>query len=208
MVMLRVLGRITSINVRKVLWALDELGLTYEREDWGLPLRDPKVPEFLRLNPNGQVPVLLDDDFVLSESNAILVYLAEREGGRLLPADIRTRALALQWLSWQGTELGTTWGYAFLALGRRVAGYDDADRIAASIARWTPKMQILEGQLERSGDFVCGAEFTVADIALGLSVHRWFSTDFDHPDLPAVSAYYQRLLSRPAGARYMTKELG
>jgi glutathione S-transferase len=205
--MLRVLGRITSINVRKVLWALDELGLTYEREDWGLPLRDPKVPEFLRLNPNGQVPVLIDDDFVLSESNAILVYLAEREG-RLLPADIRTRALAQQWLSWQGTELGTTWRYAFLALGRRVPGHDDAGKIAASLAQWTPKMQILEGQLETSGDFVCGGEITIADIVLGLSVHRWFSTDFDRPDLPAVGAYYERLRSRPAGARYMTKEIG
>jgi glutathione S-transferase len=206
--MLRVLGRITSINVRKVLWALDELGLTYEREDWGLPLRDPKVPEFLRLNPNGQVPVLIDDDFVLSESNAILVYLSEREGGRLLPTAIRTRALALQWLSWQGTELGTTWRYAFLALGRRVPGHDDAGKIAASLAQWTPKMQILEGQLETSGDFVCGGEFTIADIVLGLSVHRWFLTDFDRPDLPAVGAYYERLRSRPAGARYMTKEIG
>lgn len=205
--MLRVLGRITSINVRKVLWALDELGLPHEREDWGLPLRDPNVPEFLKLNPNGQVPVLLDDDFVLSESNAILVYLAEREG-RLLPADLRTRALALQWLSWQGTELATTWRYVFMALGRRAPGYDDADKIAAAIARWTPKMRILEGELEKSGNFITGAEFTIADIVLGLSVHRWFSTDFDRPDLPAVSAYYERLRSRPAGARYMMKEVG
>ena len=58
--MLVVLGRITSINVRKVLWALDELGLGYEREDWGLPLRDPRTPEFLALNPNGQVPVVIE----------------------------------------------------------------------------------------------------------------------------------------------------
>src|SRR5688500_7971338 len=78
--MLRVLGRATSINVRKVLWALEELGLAYEREDWGMPVRDPNVPEFLALNPNGQVPVLVEGDFVLWESNAILTYLAEREG--------------------------------------------------------------------------------------------------------------------------------
>ena len=91
--MLRVLGRVTSINVRKVLWALDELGLAYNREDWGLPIRDPKVPEFLALNPNGQVPVLVDGDFSMWESNAILVYLAERYGmGVLLSDDIRTRA--------------------------------------------------------------------------------------------------------------------
>ena len=86
--MLKILGRMTSINVRKVLWGADELGLSYDREDWGMPIRDPKVPEFLALNPNGQVPVLLDDGFVLWESNAILSYLADKDGrGTLLPAD-------------------------------------------------------------------------------------------------------------------------
>ncbi|RYE58282.1 MAG: glutathione S-transferase, partial [Hyphomicrobiales bacterium] len=72
--MVRVLGRVTSINVRKVLWALDELGETYQREDWGMPLRDPKVPEFLAVNPNGQVPVFIEaDGSSLWESNAILL---------------------------------------------------------------------------------------------------------------------------------------
>jgi glutathione S-transferase len=206
--MLKVLGRVTSINVRKVLWALDELDLAFAREDWGMPLRDPKVPEFLALNPDGQVPVLIDGDFVMSESNAILVYLAERTGGRLLPQDLKERARVLQWLSWQGTELSTTWGYAFLGLARRAPGYDDTDKIAASIARWQPKMQILEGQLQKAGDYVVGNAFSIADIALGLSVHRWFSTPFDKPDLPVVEAYYRRLLNREAGAKYMTKEMG
>jgi glutathione S-transferase len=206
--MLKILGRVTSINVRKVLWALDELDLAFAREDWGMPLRDPKVPEFLALNPDGQVPVLIDGDFVMSESNAILVYLAERIGGRLLPQDLKERARVLQWLSWQGTELSTTWGYAFLGLARRAPGYDDTDKIAASIARWQPKMQILEGQLQKAGDYVVGNAFSIADIALGLSVHRWFSTPFDKPDLPVVEAYYRRLLNREAGARYMTKEMG
>jgi glutathione S-transferase len=206
--MLKVLGRVTSINVRKVLWALDELDLAFAREDWGMPLRDPKVPEFLALNPDGQVPVLIDGDFVMSESNAILVYLAERSDGRLLPRDLKERARVLQWLSWQGTELSTTWGYAFLGLARRAPGYDDTDKIAASIARWQPKMQILEGQLQKAGDYVVGNAFSIADIALGLSVHRWFSTPFDKPDLPVVEAYYRRLLNREAGAKYMTKEMG
>jgi glutathione S-transferase len=65
MASLKLLGRITSINVRKVTWALDEMGIAYDREDWGQPLRDPKVPEFLKLNPNAQVPVIIDDGFVL-----------------------------------------------------------------------------------------------------------------------------------------------
>src|SRR6218665_1574706 len=131
--MLKVLGRVTSINVRKVLWALDELGLPYEREDWGLPLRDPKVPEFLALNPNGQVPVIVEGEFVLWDSNAILVYLAEREGA-LLPEQIEGRALVLQWLSWQASDLNPTWMYAVHALQRKTPGYDDAARVAESLA--------------------------------------------------------------------------
>lgn len=203
--MLKVLGRVTSINVRKALWALDELGLAYEREDWGLPLRDPKVPEFLALNPNGQVPVLVENGFVLWESNAILIYLAEREG-RLLPDQLEARALALQWLGWQAAELNPPWGYAVNALIRRTPGYDDPVKVAESMSRWAVKMEILEAQLARTGAFVAGTDFSIADIALGLSVHRWMSIPLDKKELPGVAEYYEQLMSREAGARWMGPE--
>jgi len=73
--MLRVLGRVSSINVRKVLWTCDEIGLPFEREDWGLGFRSAQSPEFLALNPNGLVPVIVDEGFVLWESNTICRYL-------------------------------------------------------------------------------------------------------------------------------------
>lgn len=199
--MLKVLGRVTSINVRKVLWALDELGLAYEREDWGMPLRDPKVPEFLALNPNGQVPVLVENEFVLWESNAILIYLALREGA-LLPDQLEQRALTLQWLGWQASELNPPWGYALNALIRKTPGYDDPARVADSMARWTAKMEILEAALGGS----IGSGFTIADIALGLSVHRWMSMPVEKKELPNVADYYERLMSREAGARWMAPE--
>ncbi|GLQ08253.1 glutathione S-transferase [Devosia yakushimensis] len=202
---MKVLGRVTSINVRKVLWALDELGLGYEREDWGLPLRDPKVPEFLALNPNGQVPVLVENQFVLWESNAILIYLAEREG-KLLPRQLELRARALQWLVWQSTELNPPWGYAVNALIRKTPGYDDADKVAASIAGWSAKMDILEAQLARGQAFVAGDEFTIADIALALSVHRWMSLPAEKKEFAAVADYYERMMAREAGARWMGPE--
>ena len=203
--MLRLLGRVTSINVRKALWALDALELDYQREDWGLPLRDPKVPEFLALNPNGQVPVLIEGDFVLWESNAILIYLAEREG-RLLPAQLEQRALALQWLGWQAAELNPPWGYAVNALIRHTPGYDDPAKVTESMQRWGKVMQILEAQLARGQGFVAGDDFTIADIAIGLSIHRWMSISAEKPALPAVEAYYERLLTREAGARWMGPE--
>lgn len=201
--MLKVLGRITSINVRKVLWALDELGLPCEREDWGLPLRDPKVPEFLALNPNGQVPVLVEGQFVLWESNAILIYLAEREG-KLLPAQLEQRALTLQWLGWQAAELNPAWGYAVNALIRKTPGFDDAGRIAGSMAKWGEKMAILEQAIDRP--HMVGDALTIADIALGLSIHRWMSIQIEKPEFPNIADYYQRLKRREAGARWMGKE--
>lgn len=201
--MMRVLGRVTSINVRKVLWALDELGLNYAREDWGLPLRDPNVAEFLALNPNAQVPVLIEGELVLWESNAILTHLALSEG-KLLPAQVGERALALQWLSWQVSELNPAWGYAVYALIRKAPGFDDPDKIAASMAKWTAKMEILEARLA-DRDFVADT-FSIADIALGLSVHRWLSIPAEKKALPNVMAYYERLKSREAAARWMGPE--
>lgn len=205
--MIRVLGRVTSINVRKVLWALDELGLSYEREDWGLPIRDPKVPEFLALNPNGQVPVLIDGDFSMWESNAILVYLAERYGmGVLLPDDIRTRAVALQWLGWQVSDLNPAWMYAVLALQRKVPGYDNPERIAESLTRWTARMDILEAELAKGRAFIAGDSFSIADIALGLSIHRWFCLPTEKKAMPVTEEFYRRLMAREAGARWMSAE--
>ena len=206
MTKLRLLGCVTSINVRKVIWAADEMSVPFDREDWGKPGRDPNVPEFLALNPNAQVPVIIDDGYVLWESNAVMTYLARQHRSGLLPPDAKGQGIVEQWLYWQLGELNPTWGYAVQALLRRNAAYDDPARVADSIGRWTAKMEILEGQLQKTGAFVCGPAFSLADIALALSVHRWFSTPFEHKDLPAVSAFYAAMKARPAGAPWLTAE--
>lgn len=203
---IKVLGRVTSTNVRKVLWLAAELGLSVAREDWGLPLRDPNVPEFLALNPNAQVPVLLDGDFVLWESNAILAYLARRAASPLLPSEPKAQALVEQWLYWQLGELNPAWSYAVQHLIRKNPAFSDPARIAQSIEAWTAKMDILEGQLARTGGFVTGTDFSIADIALGVSVHRWMMAGFARKSLPAVEAYYGRLKARPAAAAYLTDQ--
>ncbi|WP_425999530.1 glutathione S-transferase family protein [Caulobacter sp. DWR1-3-2b1] len=197
--MLKILGRTSSMNVRKVLWTLDELGLAYDREDWGMGYTPTDRPEFLALNPNGLVPVLIDDQGPLWESNTICRYLAHRHGGgALLPADPRGRARVEQWMDWQATELNGTWRFAFLALARKTPGFDDPARIEASAAAWNKAMGILERQLETTGAYAAGETFSLADVVLGLSTHRWVATPIDHADLPAVRAYYDRLRERGA----------
>ncbi len=201
--MIKVLGRPNSINVRKVLWTCDELGLAIEREDWGREYRSTDDPAFRALNPNALVPVLVDDDFVLWESNSICRYLAARERRTdLLPQQPRERARVEQWMDWQATELNGAWRYAFYALARRSPAHTDPAAIAASIASWNKAMALLDAQLARTGAHVTGAGFTLADVVLGLSTHRWFALPIERPTLPAVAAYYERLTLRDAFRRH------
>jgi glutathione S-transferase len=188
---LKVLGRATSINVRKVLWTCAELDLPFEHVE-----SDARL---LARNPNAKIPVIQDGDFVLWESNAICRYLAGKQTrSNLLPQDPRLRAQVEQWMDWQATELNPAWSYAFLALVRRNPEYTQAREIAASIASWHKHMRLLDDHFAHGGQFVTGEFFTLADVCLGLSIHRWLLSPMERPPLDAVHGYYQRLSVRPA----------
>jgi glutathione S-transferase len=196
--MVTVLGKSSSINVRKVLWTLAALGQNHEQEEWGSGFRDPNVPEFLALNPNAMVPVLRDGELVLWESNTISRYLAAAYGqGALLPSQPRERAQVEQWMDWQATELNPAWRGAFMGLVRKSPQFADPALIEASAQAWNAKMAILDAQLQKTGAYVAGAEFSLADIVLGLSTNRWKMTPIGHASLPAVEAWYARLASQP-----------
>lgn len=197
--MLRILGKASSINVRKVLWTCRELGLDYSREDWGSGFAATDTPEFLALNPNGLVPVIEDEDGTLWESNTICRYLAARHGRTdLLPAAPRARALVEQWMDWQATDLNASWRDAFMGLVRRHPAFRDPERIAAGTRSWNAAMTVLDRRLAGAGCYVTGESFTLADVVLGLAVNRWAMTPLaERPDLPAVTAYYDRLAERP-----------
>ena len=106
--MIRILGKASSINVRKVLWACEEIGIAHARADDG--------PE-LRQNPNGLVPVIVDGDFVLWESNSIIRYLANKwVADALLPREPRACAEVDRWIDWQATEFNSAWRFAFSAI--------------------------------------------------------------------------------------------
>ena len=188
---LRVLGRASSINVRKVLWTCAELGLHFEHveSDAGL----------LAQNPNRMVPVIQDGEFVLWESNAICRYLAGKQPrGTLLPEDPRARARVEQWMDWQATELNAAWRYAFLARVRHSVEHTDARAIRKSVDEWNRCMRMLDDHFAHGGQFISGEFFTLADVVLGLSTHRWLLSPIEKPQLDAVHGYYQRLSVRPA----------
>ena len=197
--MLQVLGRSSSINVRKVLWTCDELGVPFAQEDWGMGFASTQAPEFLALNPNALVPVIKDEGFVLWESNTICRYLAAREGRTdLLPAEPQARAIVEQWIDWQAGQLNNAWRYAFLGLSRKSPAHTDAAAITASVHDWNRQMRMFDAQLVKTGAYAVGPSFTLADIGLGLAVHRWLKTPMARPELPAVTAYVERLRERAA----------
>ncbi len=196
--MLQVLGTSPSINVRKLLWLCVELDLPIAHEAWGVGYKPTRSPEFLALNPNALVPVLRDGDFVLWESNTICRYLAARQQRfDLLPSEPQARARVEQWMDWQATELNYSWRYAFMGLVRKSPAHADTTATAASVAEWNRLMGVLDGQLAKTDAYVAGGAFTLADIVIGLSTHRWLAMPMDKPELPAVAAYYQRLSPRP-----------
>ena len=199
--MITLLGKLSSINVRKVAWTCDELGLPFAREDWGSGFRDTSDAEFVAMNPNATVPVIHDDDVVLWESNSIIRYLANRYGPRLYPGEAVARARVDQWMDWQATDLNSAWRYAFPALARNSLQCDPA-RIAESVAAWNRAIKILNDQLVATGNHVAGDRFSLADIPIGLSVHRWVQTPMDHAEAPAVMDYYARLKLRAAFGAY------
>lgn len=196
--MLKILGKASSINVRKVLWTCAELNLPYQREDWGSGFQATDTPAFLALNPNAMVPVIVDGDFVLWESNSILRYLVNQyDGGHLYPSAPRARAAVDQWLDWQATDLNDAWRYPFMSLVRQSPAHQDPAQLAASSALWTARMGLLEQRLQATGAYIAGSEFSLADVVIGLSLNRWRRTPVEHPPLPALEAYHARLRERP-----------
>jgi glutathione S-transferase len=207
--MMQIYGRRSSINVQKVTWCLAELGLVegrdYHRIDAGLEFGVNNTPEYLKLNPNGLVPTLVDGDFVLWESNSIVRYLAAVHGdGTLLPTQPAARADSERWMDWQ---LGTLWAalrITFLGLTRTPEpqrnyeaikkAYHDSSRMLV----WVDSM--LAGQ-----PFLTGASFTVADLAVAVAVHRWMwlpekfpEVLGERPALPSLLAWYRKIAERPA----------
>ena len=203
--MLKILGRLSSINVQKVVWCCDEIGLGYERFDVGGKFGGNDTPEFLAKNPTGLVPVIEEDGFVLPESNAIVRYLAARHSaGKLWPEDLRERAQVDRWMEWLATSYVPAQRDAFWQLIRTPAEKRDAAAIEASRAKSEKCAAILDARLAGQRFLACD-RFTPADIVVGCAVHRWLHLPIERVARPNLERYYADLKSRP-GARQVTSQ--
>lgn len=204
--MLHLWGRLSSINVRKVVWAAQELGITLQRTDAGGQFGVVREAAYLQRNPNGLVPLIEDDEtgVVLWESNAIVRYLcAQHSMGDLYPEPLRERFVAEQWMDWQQTTLNPAGRNAFIQWIRTPAAQRNDALIAASVAATEPLLAMLDGHLARQ-PFMAGERFTMADIPVGCEIHRWWGLPQERtsPSIqyPHLERWYNSVSSRP-GAR-------
>lgn len=191
-------GRATSANVQKVIWALEELAVPYERIDVGGKHGGLDDPAFVAMNPNRLIPVLRDGDLVLWESHAIVRYLAARYGaGSLWPEDARQRAVVDQWTDWTATTFQPAWLDVFWRLVRTAPSQRDEEAIAAAVDNTVAALTMIDATLEDK-PYLAGERLTYADIVAGTALYRWYDMEITRPDLPNVAAWYGRLKERSA----------
>ena len=196
--MLKIWGRVNSVNVKKALWAAEELGLKYERIDAGMQFGVTKTPEYLKMNPNSLVPTIEDDGFVLWESHSIVRYLAAKHGmGRLYPADLKARADAERWMDWaftfQNAMRAVFWGLIRTPADKRDAKAIEEGRVKSNQLA----AEVLEPALGKKA-YLIDDRLSMGDIPIGCEVQRWMRVPIERPRLPNVEAWFNRLGQRPA----------
>jgi len=191
-------GRANSVNVKKALWAAEELGLQVRRIDAGLQFGVNDTPQYLRMNPTGLVPTLEDDGFILWESHSIVRYLcAKHAAGTLWPTDLRTRADAERWMDWTHSFSREFQRPLFWPLVRVAPEKRDPKAIQEARDKCAALLAIPEAALA-GRQYLAGDAFTMADIPLGCHVHLWMRLPIERPDRPNLSAWFERLALRPA----------
>ena len=198
-VMLTVYGRATSSNVQALLWGLEELGLAYERLDYGEEFGGLDTSEYLALNPHGKIPVLKVGDKSLFETAAILRYLASEHGNPVFwPTDALARADVDMWAEWAKHDVAEAFtGPVFWESVRKKPQNRNTAMIRININHFERQLAIAEPRLAKM-PFLCGDHLTLADIQFGHVLYRYFDIDIQRQDTPSLRGYYDRLAKRPA----------
>jgi glutathione S-transferase len=193
---IKIWGRRDSSNVQKVVWCCAELGIAFDRVDLGGKFGGNKEKPYLDLNPNGLVPTIEDDGFILWESNTILRYLTEKYGvGKLLPSNLEGRANASRWMDWQLSTLNPSIVPLFWGLVRTPEDKRDRAAIEAAVEKTSKAWKIVDDRLAKN-TFLAGEAFTIGDIPLGVWAYRWFKLPIERPKFNHLSAWYESLCKR------------
>jgi glutathione S-transferase len=192
-------GRASSVNVQKVLWALEELGLSYDHRVVGGKYGGLDDPAFAALTPMRRVPVLQDGDLALWESHAILRHLARRTGRLGDPA-----GSVDMWMEFGSTTLQPPFIGMFWQRVRMTPAQQDATTLAAHMKALGGALKVLEAGLSNGRAHVAGEDFSMADVALGSLFHR--ITDLEPEILvpfPHVAAWHSRIALRAGYRRWI-----
>jgi glutathione S-transferase len=199
--MLKIWGRANSVNVKKALWAAEELGLKVQRIDAGMEHGVTKTPEYLKMNPNSLVPTIDDDGFVLWESHSNVRYIAAKHSaGTLWPTGLKARADAERWMDWTHTFSREFQRPVFWPLVRTPPGQRDMKAVGEAIRKCGELLAVPEVYLSKT-KFLAGDAFTMGDIPLGCHVQLWFRLPIERPRQPGLEAWFERLCARPAYRR-------
>ncbi|WP_052958571.1 glutathione S-transferase N-terminal domain-containing protein [Aquamicrobium sp. LC103] len=201
---MKIWGRASSVNVQKVLWALDELAISYERVDAGGKYGVVDMDVFARMNPMRRVPVLEEDGFVLWESHAILRYLGSSPSASqtLVPDDAKARAIMDQWMEFTTSTLQPAFIGVFWQLVRTPEAQRSAETVARTRAEYEAGLAILEKKLSESA-FLAGDTFGMADIAAGSLMHRTLDLGLLPSSMRAVKRWAETLAGREGYARHI-----
>ena len=197
--MLKIWGRNTSSNVQKVIWALAEMKLPFERIDVGGAFGKTKDPFYLAMNPNSLVPTLAEEDgFTMWESNSITRYLAGKHAARVLePADLKVRARAQMWMDWQLSVMAPAITPVFWGLIRTPADKRDHKAIDAGKEKTVVAAKMMDEQLGRT-KFMASDEFSYGDIPVGIMIYRYMQLIPERPPTPNLDRWYAAISSRQA----------
>ncbi len=196
--MLKLWGRISSINVRKVVLTAQLLEVPFERIDAGATFGVVQTPDYKAKNPNALVPLLEDGDFSLWESNVIVRYLGARFGSRgFYPEPLQARFDAERWMDWQQATLNPAGREAFIQLIRTPAERRDQAAIETSVKATETLLAMLDAHLARQ-PFMAGNTLTMADVPVACDMHRWWGLPLQHPPHPHLQRWYDGIRSLPA----------